>query len=350
MKRYNIGMLLASLVIPAMVAGVNYFMDPLWCFDISHAYNQYQDGFNERLQKTNYITFRDIDYQGVLIGTSRSTPINQSSFKDITVFNYAANGLTVEEYPAYLKYFTRRNKSAVRYIFIGLDFDLTHNVTPIQQDLKLENLRIMNPAIVIANANNPLNRLKTLISIDTLKYSYKNYVFYRRGANFLYDRNANKMNAKISKDKVARIVEVYMSYYEKNINLTYHYDDSYKKMLSKIQGDNPSAIIIPYTTPVIDPLMDLISKNELADNYYRWLEEIVDTFGFCYHFMHPSLITREYYKYFVDPVHPNTILGMLMADVMLDRGSRNDGEFGMYIDRRNINQKIRQLKIMLNQR
>ncbi|HOT47419.1 MAG TPA: hypothetical protein PLM53_21290 [Spirochaetota bacterium] len=35
-KKWNIAILLASLIIPLLTVGANYFMDPLWCFSISN--------------------------------------------------------------------------------------------------------------------------------------------------------------------------------------------------------------------------------------------------------------------------------------------------------------------------
>ena len=33
---------LIALILPLLIMGFNYFMDPLWCFNISHRYNQVQ--------------------------------------------------------------------------------------------------------------------------------------------------------------------------------------------------------------------------------------------------------------------------------------------------------------------
>jgi len=55
---------------PCITAGINFFMDPLWCFSLSHRFNQKQDDFNERQQKTNYITFHDFNYPGIIIAAA----------------------------------------------------------------------------------------------------------------------------------------------------------------------------------------------------------------------------------------------------------------------------------------
>lgn len=37
---------------------LNYVTDPLWLFDHSNQYNDIQQGFNERQQKVNHLTFQ----------------------------------------------------------------------------------------------------------------------------------------------------------------------------------------------------------------------------------------------------------------------------------------------------
>ena len=90
------------LIIPIFIAGINYFMDPLWCFNISHKFNQVQGDFNERQQKLNFLTFKSSKYNGIVLGASTSAIIPQSSFNNISVFNFSINGLPLSGFHAYL--------------------------------------------------------------------------------------------------------------------------------------------------------------------------------------------------------------------------------------------------------
>ena len=67
---------------------VNFIIDPLWTFNHSNQFNNAQQGFNERQQKTNRAYFVGLEkYDTLLIGSSRSTYINQHDFYNMNVFN-----------------------------------------------------------------------------------------------------------------------------------------------------------------------------------------------------------------------------------------------------------------------
>jgi hypothetical protein len=335
-RKWNIAILLASLVIPCMVIGINYLMDPFWCFSISHKYNQVQEIINERVQKTNYLTFRDAKYQAILIGTSRSTCINQHSFKGISVFNYSCNGLGLQEYVDYLKYAKQRCGGTVKYIFLGLDFGQTMGGAETQPLMATAgNEGSMDPGQMISRAASPLHRVKTLLSVDSLKYSLRNYDHYRKIPKYYYTRDNVKMIAGFTHQELDGIFGLYLDYYDKKWFPGYRYNDAFVKMLKKIKEGNKDATIIVYTTPDCDPLMKAFVKHGLLDYYFRWLSDIVSVFGGCYNFMYPSMITRNYYDYFHDTNHTNPNVGDMIADRICNDKQHADHDFGMYIDEYN---------------
>ncbi|OHD63297.1 MAG: hypothetical protein A2176_00215 [Spirochaetes bacterium RBG_13_51_14] len=344
-KNWNIAILLASLVIPLLVIGINYFMDPLWCFAISHKYNQFQDPFNERIQKTNYLTFRDRKYHAVLIGTSRSTCINQYSFKGISVFNYSCNGLTLPEYAEYLKYAKKRSGNAIRHIFIGLDFRQTMGKFKVRPSIKpVDNVESTDPNLIISRANSPLYRLKSLLSVDTLKYSLRNYNYYRRGNSYYYTRDNVKIHTRYSRKVLDDIIAFYLDYFDKSVYPRYKYDETYVAALKKIRDENPDTTIIVYTTPESGPLMKIFIKHDLLEYYFRWLSDIVAVFGGCYHFMYPNIVTRNYHDYYHDAVHTNPEVGDMIADVIYNNKPHADLNFGIYIDKNNFASRKNYLK------
>ena len=92
-----------SLIGVLFVGGVNYIVDPLWMFDYSNKFNQKQDGFDERQQKTNYIYFKSQgNFDGILLGSSRATFVNQNDFIDMNIFNYSSNSMQPFEYKGYI--------------------------------------------------------------------------------------------------------------------------------------------------------------------------------------------------------------------------------------------------------
>ena len=205
-KKWIIITLLISLVMPGIVAGINFFMDPLWCFSLSHRYNMKQDDFNERQQKTNYITFHDFDYRGIIIGASTSTNINQHSFRDLAVYNYAINGLQPIEFLPYLNYAKKRNGHDFDYIFLEMNFLLAANLGP----------PIFDAEKIFAETNGWLYRIKSLVSIDTLKFSRRNFMNYLYGRHIYYDRNNVKYTTPLTREKLEINMKYLLEHFEKS--------------------------------------------------------------------------------------------------------------------------------------
>jgi len=316
-KKWNIAVLCASLVIPLAVMAINYYMDPFWCFPFSHKYNRYQEIINERIQKTNYLTYGDTVYQGILIGTSRSTCINQHSFKGITVFNYSCNGLRLREYEKYIKYAKKRCGGTVKYIFLGLDFSQTQEFIETQPLITTAgNEKSMDPDQIIAQVNSLLHRIKTLLSVDSLKYSVQNFRNNFKIPTYYYTRDNVKVHSGYPPQVLDKIISLYLDYYKKKWFPHYTYSNKYVSILKKIKSENKDATIIVYTTPDCDILLKEYVNHGLLDSYFRWVSEIVTVFGGCYHFMYPNKVTHDYYKYFHDTNHTNPNVGDMIAGVI----------------------------------
>lgn len=73
-------------------------------------------------KKTNYITYRPFTYDGVILGSSRTTFINENDFTGLNAFNYAVSSTDPREYDAYIEYAKERKGSELSSIVIGLDF------------------------------------------------------------------------------------------------------------------------------------------------------------------------------------------------------------------------------------
>ena len=87
------------------VAGFNAAMDPLWFFTHAHPLNRVQPGFDERAQKTNWLQARPGQFNAVMLGSSRSTYIDQNDLSPLHLFNYSVNAMWPQEYRQYLDHF-----------------------------------------------------------------------------------------------------------------------------------------------------------------------------------------------------------------------------------------------------
>ena len=305
-KKWLIITLLFILLPLAALAGFNYYIDPLWNFRHANPYNRIQASFDERQQKTNYVTFGDFDYDALILGSSRTSYINQNDFKGCKAYNYAVNNMLMEEYQGYVKYARQKHPGQIDTIFLGLDFFTTN------RNLKLDN-QFNPPSYYIGQAGEFGYRYKTLLSIDAFKYARQNYYASRQGVavNYAYDRNNVKTLLKV--DKATRDAQIKSSLerYRTRIYADYKYREV-KKTLTALKKDNPDTRFVVFTTPVSAPLYNQMVQMGLLPYYQQWLTDLVDVFGQVYCFTYPNSVTTNLDNYY-DAGHFYPEIGTLVA-------------------------------------
>lgn len=326
---------LLSLVIPLLVMGFNYFMDPLWCFRISHRYNQRQMEIDERKQKTNYITYRDFNYRGLLIGSSRAAFISQYSFRGLPVYNYSVNAFRIDELSPFTNYAKKRNGRDFDYIFLGLDFENAGRYAADPATLAAAGANI-------EESNSLFYRVKTLLSIDTARHSWKNLENNRKAPWRYYDRNNVEHTRKHTEEELVSIYTMHLRQYTDKKMSRYRnfvYNEEYKGYLEQYKKENPRSSIVVFVTPTALPIMETVVAYGLLDDYLRWLSEIVDVYGELYLFMYPNAVTRDYFRHFFDPGHAYPWVGDRMVDAIYNKKISGDTEFGMLVTRSNFAEK-----------
>ncbi|HNW27071.1 MAG TPA: hypothetical protein PKN50_01235 [Spirochaetota bacterium] len=334
---------LIALILPGIIMGFNYFMDPLWCFSISHKYNQVQIEINERKQKTNYITYRDFSYRGLLVGSSRSAFISQYAFKGLSVYNYSVNGLRLDELSPFTDYAKKRNGRDFEYIFLGLDFE---NAARYPLDDSMRAATMQN----FTETNSLFYRVKTLLSIDTARYSWQNLKNYWHGYWRYYDRNNVEHIKKHTREEQIGIFTQHMTEYadkKKSRYLNFVYNEKYKQYLEQYKKENNRSRIVVYLTPTALPVLEIIVAYGLLDDYFRWISDVVDVFGEVYLFMYPNRINNDYLVNYFDPSHANPQIGEMIVDAIYNRPITGDSDFGMVITKSNLKQKRPVLELLM---
>ena len=169
-----------------LVVLVNYTVDPTWCFTHANRFNSRQLAFDERQQKSNFLMAHPAGYDAVMLGSSRTTFINQYDIAGYRVFNFAVNAMIPAEYPAYVRFFNRHNRDKTRLIILGLDF--------FGSNRNFNGYNYRAPEEYFSNAENPWYRYKTLLTSDLLVYSFKNIrQLFAPTKNFYYNRSNAKL-------------------------------------------------------------------------------------------------------------------------------------------------------------
>lgn len=322
-------------IIPFIVL-INYYIDPFWTFSHKHQYNSYQKPFNERQQKTNYIYFNSLDkFDGILLGSSRTTYINQNDFGDMNIYNYSFNSGHPYEFKGYIDFAKEVKGSDLKYIIIGADFIGTKIPSVV---------KTKDPSFYTEQTKSIGYKYKTLLSFDTFKESIKNIkISKKKKSRRWYDRNNIKYRESIS-DK--RRLSSFTSNLNGRINFfksdKYIYDEEYYKKMKEIKDNNPNTEFIIFTSPVSAALIETITKNRL-DDYKRWLKELVDIYGKVYHFMTINTITKNKLNY-PDAEHYYDFVGKLLSNkISQQKNNKIPKDFGIILDNNNISSFLNSL-------
>lgn len=311
------------------IGTINYIVDPLWLFNYDNKYNQKQLDFDERQQKTNYLYFKSKkDFDGVLLGSSRATFINQDEFKNMNIFNYSANAMSPKEYQGYIDFAKKLRKEDLKYIILGLDFE----GSSINKDT-----RFQAPQSYIDKTTSFLYRYKMLFSLelfDKSKEQIKNYQNYDR----YYNRNNIKFQDKVTEEeRQKRYKETLASHIENLKTPNYVYNDNYINILKNIKDENPNSKFIIYTSAVTaDLLLATIKDANRFKEYKMWLSQTIEVFGEINHFMDINSITTNLQNY-PDDDHAYPDVLKLLANKLTNVENKNIPEdFGIKLTKDNL--------------
>jgi len=308
---------LSFTVLILLLLGINFSVDPFWVYKHENILNQVQKPFNERQQKTNYIYFNGFPYDSLLLGSSRTTYINQNNFKNMNVYNYGLSYATPFEFKSYIDFVKERSGKELKYILLGMDFFGTN-----------DKLRLLNKDVekYVKPMKGFCYKCKNLLNLDTTKGSFKNIFYSIKGASRLYyDRHNIKYRPALS--TVKRLAK-----YNKNIirktstftNTRYVYSEYYKDTVQKIKNSNKETVFIVFTTPVTDGLLLSILKQEgRMKDYERWLHDLVSVFGSVHHFMDLNDISKNHLNYF-DSEHFYPKVGTILAHQLTRKHENNN--------------------------
>jgi hypothetical protein len=327
-----------------IVATINYIIDPHWSFSHKNSFNQFQFPFNERQQKSNMVSCNGLkEYDGILIGSSRATFINQNDFYQMNIYNYALDSIYPFEYKSYIDFAKRVHGGEFKYIIIGADFYNTQ---------KPNGIKFKNPAHYISNSTTPIYRYKMLFSMDSLKKSLENIeANLSQKSPIYYNRDNIKFRPRVSEEEriiaYKRHLKIHIQSFLKG---NYQKNPDYIRILRELKESNPNTKFIIYTSPIsANLLVSIIQKGERLDDFKQWLNDMVDIFGEVYHFMTINSITKNLQNY-PDDDHFYPYIGTLLANKISKKKNINiPNDFGILLTKKNINKYLKSFEKELKQ-
>ena len=327
----------AVIALVLTAAGLfNYVVDPLWCFSHSFSLGDGQASYNERLQKTNRVTFGEFDYDSLILGSSRTTYLDQKDFAGMHAYNYSAASMEPTEYAAYIEYAKQRKGSGFRNIVIGMDFFGTNEA--LKDDAE-------RPEAYFTEANSFLYRYRMLLTMDTLRVSLSDLTRKEDRTYSPYHRDNTRSPMRLTQAEKAEMIRRQLERYHADVYTGYRYREDLPALLKDLLSQNPKTSFIVYTTPVSRPLFCLMIQDRLWDSYARWLHDLVDAFGSVHNFMYLNSVTNEYANTFQDAHHLYPAVGTLLAHKVtgLD-DDRIPSDFGVVVNRTNIDMHLAEVK------
>lgn len=327
-KTFVFIMITIALLCILPVSLFNYWIDPMWTFGVKHRYNDVQTVINERQQKTNHIYFQPFQYDTLLVGSSRSTYIDQNEFAQMSVYNYSVADLSFKEYNSMIEFAKSKRGEEFERIIIGVDFFKTSK-TESEENLSIDTY--------IKTTKEPFYRYKNLLSLDIFDYSKHNFRLSRQN-KIVEDRNYNRENVAQAqpidlKEKEKQTTEKIEKFRTMFYGDTYEYNHDFKKILRELKENNPHTDFIIFTTPISTRLFDALIEEDRYYDYVQWLTDITDVFGSVYHFMYPNTVTNNIDNYF-DGHHFYPHVGTLIAHrISGENTAQIPADFGYKIEK-----------------
>lgn len=332
MRRYLASLLIVTLSVLGVVASYNALIDPLWFFSHENRWNGNQVGFDERQQKTNRALFGTFDYDAILLGSSRSTYINQRQFTGVRTFNFAVSGMRPVEYPAYLQFSQQLRGKPLAQAVIGLDFFASS---------RNYSSGAANPEQYFSTARRPFYRAEMLLSVDTLKKS-KESVASRDKECDCYDRSNAKHLRRVSMEEHQELVQKDLAHFRKLYG-DYVYDERLPSLWQQLKSENPGTQFVIFTTPVSAALFGELVKAGRLPELERWLRDAVNAFGELTDFMGVNSITIQDQRY-QDASHFYPATGDLIARRLSGSTANVPKDFGIRVTAENLDMHIAQLR------
>jgi hypothetical protein len=240
------------------------------------------------------------------------------------------------EYADLIEYAKTRKQSDFNIIILAMDFFGTNENYTVE---------VKKTDFYFKQSNKLLYRYSQLFCIDNASYSLKSFAtsIGQTSAFDKYDRLENaRIMLPLSKEQIKHNVDGNLIGYRNGIYANYKYRNM-KEILEKIKKNNPKSIFIVFTTPVSEPLLQLISNMRLTKYYDKWISDCVDVFGSIYNFMYINSITTNISNY-KDAHHFSPEVGRLIAHKTIGYpDKRIPADFGVLVTKQNIQEHLKSI-------
>jgi len=243
--------------------------------------------FDERQQKTNWVAFRKVEYDTIILGNSRVTYLDTRVVPG-KAFNYSASSMKPVEYLPYMKFVSSRSSMPIKTVVLGMSFADTNGSNAPSFE---------KPETYISRTRSFGYRLKPLFNSNILRYSLGcirrdihgnvHNAYIRQGREVV----SKQMVLPVPESELQKESADNLETYRKNVyGRSYTYQDN-KEIYRALRTAFPDVKFYIFTTPVTDHLLKLLVEEGRLNDYERWITDLVDVFGEVWHFMYFNSVT-----------------------------------------------------------
>jgi hypothetical protein len=305
---------LVTSILLGSVAGINWLIDPLW-YSHGNILTGKNFAFNERITKTNlFLRTKDqVNYDCIILGSSRAIALRSSNFQDLKCFNYALKG---GEIPDFVNYAESLKKEGVnpKTIYIGVDgLNFAEKERRKQEPLSLDTLSTKSPLEAYFSADVLLFSAMTLLGISPDPGNYYNQDF----------ESVDFANPPIYTP------EFYKPASPQKCDL------SPVETFANLKNIFPNAKFVGYVPPVSawGMVNDTYGRN-LMDCHLLAFHKLAQSYDVMYDFSAPSEITKDTNNTF-DGSHYSVNVNNKIAKILQ---GENVEDFGIRVDKYNFEQ------------
>ncbi len=301
--------LVVSLLLGS-VAAINWLIDPLW-YSHGNILTGKNFTFNERITKTNLFlrTKDEINYDCVILGSSRVIALRPSNFAENKCFNYALKGGEIPDFVNYANFLKNQGLDP-KIVYIGVDgLNFVEQERTDQEPLTVENLRTKSP-------------LEAYLSADVLLFSAMTLVGISPDPGNYYDQNFEAVDFAHP--------PVYTPEFYKPLP-PQKCDLSSVEAFANLRKLFPKAKFVGYVPPrsAWSMINDTYGRN-LMDCYLRGFHQLSQRYDVMYDFSAPSKITKNPAHTF-DGSHYSVTVNNKIAEIL--QGKSTGSDFGIRVDR-----------------
>ena len=304
---FKLYVLVTSLLLGS-VAGINWLIDPLW-YSHGNILTGKNFTFNERITKTNlFLRTKDkVNYDCIILGSSRVTALRPSNFGERKCFNYALKG---GEIPDFVNYAEALKNEGVdpKTVYIGVDgLNFVEKERKKQEPVTFDTLRTKS-------------FLEAYLSADVLLFSAMTLLGVSPDPGNYYDQDFEPVDFSHP--------PVYTPDFYKPAS-PQRCDLSSVETFIGLRNIFPNAKFVGYVPPISawGMINDTYGRN-LMDCHLLAFHQLAQSYDVMYDFSAPSEITKNPDNTF-DGSHYSVMVNNQIADILQ---GESDPDFGIRVD------------------